>query len=109
MAFDEALAATIRAALADVPDVTERKMFGGLAFLVSGHMACGVIGDELMVRLGDDGADAALDEPHTRPMDFTGRPMRSMVFVGRDGIASDEDLARWSLRGVRFAQTLPPK
>ena len=109
MAYDEVLAQRIRAALAEVPDVLERRMFGGMAFMVSGHMACGVVGDELMVRLGADGADSALDEHHTRPMDFTGRPLRSMVYVERGGIAADGDLRRWVHKGVAFAQSLPPR
>jgi TfoX/Sxy family transcriptional regulator of competence genes len=109
MAFDEALADRIRAALEGTPAVAERRMFGGLAFLVGGHMACGVIREELMVRLGDAGADAALDEPHVRPMDFTGRPLRSMVYVAREGIADDAALRGWVARGVTFAQSLPPK
>ena len=84
-------------------------MFGGIAFLVGGHMACGVVGDELMLRLGADGADVALGEPHVRPMDFTGRPMSTMVFVGPAGIASDAALAGWIGRALAYVQTLPPK
>jgi TfoX/Sxy family transcriptional regulator of competence genes len=79
--FNEQLAERVRATLRNVPNSREKRMFGGLAFLVAGHMACGVVGDELMLRLGEHDADAALDEPHTRPMDFTGKPMRTMVFV----------------------------
>lgn len=84
-------------------------MFGGLAFLIGGNMACGVVGDTLMVRLGNEGAAAALAEPHTRPMDFTGRPMKSMVYVDPPGIAGQEDLYRWVDRAAAFAQSLPPK
>src|SRR5215467_6737399 len=107
MAFDERLADRVRGALADVPDVSERRMFGGLAFLVGGHMACGVVGADLMLRLGD--ADAALDRPHVRPMDFTGRPMRTMAYVAADGIVSDKELEQWVEQAVEFARALPPK
>ena len=108
MAFDEHLADRIRAALRDVPDVREKRMFGGLAFLVGGKMACGIVGDELMLRLGEHRADAALDEPHVRPMDFTGRTMRTMVYVAPAGFATPA-LRRWVDQGVAHAATLPPK
>ena len=84
-------------------------MFGGLAFLVGGHMACGIVGDELMLRLGVEGADAALDEPHVRPMDFTGKPLSTMVFVEPTGLQSDQPLAAWIERALNFVRTLPPK
>lgn len=109
MAYDEDLADRVRTVLVDVPGVTERKMFGGLAFLVSGHMACGIVGEELMLRLGEDGADAALDERHVRPMDFTGKPMRSMVFVRPAGVTTQRALGDWVQRAVSHALTLPPK
>lgn len=109
MAFDERLVERVRATLRAVPNSRERQMFGGLAFLVGGHMACGVVGDELMLRLGKDGADAALDEPHTHPMDFTGKPMSTMVFVEPAGTASDTALAGWVARALSYVQTLPPK
>jgi TfoX/Sxy family transcriptional regulator of competence genes len=109
MAYDETLADRIRDALADRDDVREQKMFGGLAFMVSGNMCCGVIGSEAMLRLGEDAADAALDEPHTRPMDFTGRPMKNMVYVAPEGLEDDAELRRWVGRAVAFAGSLPPK
>ena len=109
MAYDETLAGRIRKALTPRPDVMERKMFGGLAFILRGNMCCGVVGDTLMLRLGNEGAASALGEPHTRPMDFTGKIMKSMLYVGPDGIAADEDLYRWVNRGADFAETLPPK
>lgn len=109
MAYDEDLATRIRAALADTQEVTERKMFGGLAFVVAGHMTCGIVGDELMLRLGEDGADSALDEPHTRPMDFTGKPMRTMIYVEPAGIATDQALGAWIDRAAAHTRTLPPK
>ena len=103
MAYDEGLADRIRTALRDRDDVVERKMFGGIAFMVAGRMACGVIHDDLMVRVGPDGHDAALAEPHTRPMDFTGRPMRGMMYVEPAGVRSDADLGRWVARAVDVA------
>jgi TfoX/Sxy family transcriptional regulator of competence genes len=109
MAYDEALADRIRDALDARDDVTERKMFGGLAFMVGGNMCCGVIGSEAMLRLGEDGADAALDEPHTRPMDFTGRPMKGMVYVAAPGVQDGAAVGRWVERAVAFAGSLPPK
>ena len=78
-------------------------MFGGLTFMVAGKMACGVVHDDLMVRVGPDGHDSASGEPHTRPMDFTGRRLRGMVYVDPASVASDADLARWVDRGVRVA------
>jgi len=84
-------------------------MFGGVAFLVNGNMAVGVVKSELMVRVGPDAHAAALREKHARPMDFTKQPMKGFVFVAEAGLAEDEQLARWVERGVRFAASLPPK
>ena len=110
MAYDERLADRVRERLGAVDGVTERAMFGGLAFLVRGNMAVGITGGgELMVRLGPDAGDAALDEPHTRPFDMTGRPMRGWIVVAAAGIATDAQLGAWVERGVAFARTLPPK
>jgi len=109
MAYDEGLAQRIREFLAEEDGVTERKMFGGLAFMMNGHMTCGVVGSELMVRVGKDAYDDALAREHAREMDFTGKALRGMVYVGADGIAEDEELERWVRRGVEHALTLPPK
>jgi len=109
VAFDPDLAQRVRASLAERSDILERKMFGGLAFMLAGNMCCGVIGEDLMVRLSADAADAALDEPHTRPMDFTGRPMTGFVYVAPEGTAADEDVRRWVAAAVSFASGLPPK
>ena len=103
MAYDETLADKIRTALHGRDDVEERKMFGGITFMVAGRMACGVIHDDLMVKVGVEGHDDALAEPHTRPMDFTGRPMRGMVYVDPAGTASTPDLERWVERAVTVA------
>ncbi len=109
MAFDEGLAERVRATLEELPELRERRMFGGIAFMVGGHMACGIVGDDLMLRLGEDSAREALGRPHVRPMDFTGKPMATMVFVEPDGFESDEDLAAWVELAVDYAHTLPAK
>jgi TfoX/Sxy family transcriptional regulator of competence genes len=108
VAYDEELADRVRVVLAAEPGLTERKMFGGLAFMVNGNMACGIVGDELMLRLGADGADAALAEPHVRQMDFTGRPMTGMVYAEREGL-DDAAVRRWVEQAAGFARSLPPK
>lgn len=84
-------------------------MFGGLCFLVNGNMSFGVVGSELMVRVGPDAYPETLTLPKAREMDFTGRAMRGMVFVSEDGISEDEDLQEWLDRGMAFAGSLPPK
>jgi len=109
MAYDEALAERVRDALGVREGITERKMFGGIAFMVGGDMAVGVIGEDLMVRLHPADAEKALAEPHTRPMDFTGKPMKGMVYVDPAGTESDRDLGAWVEAGADFASSLPPK
>jgi TfoX/Sxy family transcriptional regulator of competence genes len=109
MAYDEGLAQRLREATEDLPGVAEKKMFGGLCFLVSGNMSLGIVGEELMVRVGKDAYASALGEPHAREMDFTGRAMKGMVYVGVEGFESDEDLEAWVARGIAFASSLPPK
>ena len=109
MAFDEALADRIRDALASRPEVSERKMFGGIAFMLAGNMAVGIIGNDLMVRLDPGDAEKALQEPHARPMDFTGKPAKNMVYVDAKGTESDEVLAAWVDAGADYAASLPPK
>jgi TfoX/Sxy family transcriptional regulator of competence genes len=103
MAYDEVLAERIRTALRGRDDVVEKKMFGGITFMVAGRMACGVVHDDLMVRVGPDGHDEAIAEPHARPMDFTGKPMRGMVYVAPAGVATDDALRGWVERAVRVA------
>jgi TfoX/Sxy family transcriptional regulator of competence genes len=109
VAFDEALADRIRDALSARSGVSERRMFGGIAFMLDGNMAVGVIGEDLMVRLDPADAERALAEPHTRPMDFTGRPSKNMIYVDAEGTASDRDLAAWVEAGTDHAASLPPK
>ncbi len=108
MAYSEKLADRVRDLLDTEDGVTERKMFGGLAFMVRGHMACGIVGDELMLRLGAESAQRALERPHVRPMDFTGKPMKGMVYVAPDGLKGVA-LRSWVKRALEFVATLPPK
>ena len=89
MAFDEGLAERVREALRDRRDLTEKKMFGGLCFLLGGNMCCGIVGDELMLRVGPEQYEPVLARPHAREMDFTGRALRGMVYVGSAGLAED--------------------
>ena len=109
MAYDEGLAHRIREILADEPSVEEKKMFGGLAFMVNGNMCVGVNKDHLMGRVGTDGHDEAVALPHARIMDFTGRPMRGWIIVDSAGLDSDEVLGEWVQRCMDFVLTLPPK
>lgn len=103
MAFDEALAQRIREVLHARSDVEDKQMFGGLAFLIAGKMACGVIGDELVVRMDRDDAARLLEsEPGTREFDMTGRPMRNWVVVAPEAVAGDDDLECWVRRGEAF-------
>ena len=109
MAYDLGLAERLHDLLDERVDVTSKKMFGGLAFMLRGHMFVGVTNDDLMVRVGAKQHAYALSLPHARLMDFTGRPMKGYVFVGPGGVESDQDLAHWVNLGVEFARTLPPK
>lgn len=110
MAYDEGLAHRIREHLDDLPDPwEEKKMFGGLCFMVRGHMAFGIVGEELMVRLGKSRWESALARPHAREMDFTGRSLKGMVYVGTQGIDADGDLGSWLEQGIANARELPPK
>jgi TfoX/Sxy family transcriptional regulator of competence genes len=104
MAFDEKLAARIRTALENCNDVVEKQMFGGLAFMVRGHMACGVIGSSLMVRVDPAEAGNLLQEPAVRPMDFTGRPMRGFLYVDPPGILRSASLQKWVDRATACAE-----
>jgi len=110
MGYDEEFAHRVREQLADQVGVTEKAMFGGLAFLVNGNMAVGLSsGGELMVRAEPDASDAALARPHTRPFDMTGRPMKGWILVAPDGVRTKRQLAAWVSHGVQFAGTLAPK
>jgi len=108
MAYDEQLAARIRRILSVRSDVTERRMFGGLAFLRDGKMCCGIVGQDLVVRVVDEEMRSALRQAHVRPMDFTGRPMRGFVYVGPRAIATDDGLSEWIAKGVAFTTLSSP-
>lgn len=109
MAFDEDLAARIRDYLdrQRIPQVEEKRMFGGVGFLLNGNMLVGVWKDSLVARLGDDGE--ALHEPHVRPFDITGKPMCGWVLVDPEGLEADDQLAGWITRAMDFVRTLPAK
>lgn len=108
MAYDEHLAERVREELQADPAFSERKMFGGLCFMLHGNMCAGVVGERLMLRLGEQASEVALQEPNVSPMDFTGKPMKSMVYVDPDAL-SGAALARWVGQAAAFARSLPPK
>ena len=109
MAYSEPLADDIRARLSDRSDVSEKEMFGGIAFMVNGNMAVGVSGDELMVRVGKEAHEEAVSRPGARTFDMGARPMRGWINVSAEGFASDDDFNAWVDQGVAFATELPPK
>ena len=109
MPYDETLAERLRRALASQDEVVERKMFGGLAFMVHGHMTCGVAKDTLMLRVGPEAYEEVLALDHARPMDFTGRPLKGMVYVDPEGYSNDEALTAWIGRALDFVLSMPPK
>lgn len=109
MPYDEGLAERIREVLDDTESVVEKKMFGGLCFMIQGNMSIGIVRDELMVRVGPDGYRDALEQLHAREMDFTGRSMKGFVYVSVEGFDDDGDLAAWIDRGRSFALSLPAK
>lgn len=106
MAYDEQLAERVLQELADRPGLSERKMFGGVGFMLNGNMCCGVSGDELIVRLDPEAGEAALEDPKTHPFDMTGRQMKGWLLVGID---SDDELHRWVTKAADFAASLPAK
>src|SRR5438105_955886 len=107
MVYDEALAQRVRGELLTVPQVEEKKMFGGITFMVSGQMCCGVLKDDLIVKVGAEGWDDLVARPHVRPFDFSGRPMVGMVYVAPPGVSSDASLRGWIQRGVDFVHNNP--
>jgi TfoX/Sxy family transcriptional regulator of competence genes len=109
MVCDERLVERIRVALKGIRGAGERRMFGGVCFTLNGNMICGIVEDELMVRVGPDRYDAALKRRHVRPMDFTGRPMKGYVFVAAPGIKTASGLRAWTRMGVDYVRTLPRK
>ena len=108
MAFDELLADRVRTCLQQVAAVSEKKMFGGLAFLTGGHLTVGVYGDELIARIGAQDMDAATAQPGVRPFAMTGRPMRGIVVI-RSAVLDDKALDRWIGQARSYMAGLPPK
>ncbi len=109
MAYDEKLAGRVRKLLAKRKAVAEKKMFGGVAFLLNGNMCVGLHGGELIVRLDPEATDRALAQRHTRIFDMTGRPMKGWILVKPPGVASEDALAKWVRTGVDYAASLPAK
>jgi TfoX/Sxy family transcriptional regulator of competence genes len=109
MTFNEITAVKVRNLMEKAPGLSERRVFGGVAFMVGGNMCCGVIEDHLVVRVGPKSYENALREPHTRPMDLTGRPLAGFVSVAPEGFDTQDALLKWIDRGLDFVRTLPVK
>jgi TfoX/Sxy family transcriptional regulator of competence genes len=109
MAYDEGLAQRVREILEELEGYNEKKMFGGICYLLYGNMACGVINDDLIVRVGPDQYEKALKLSNARKFDITGKPMKGWVMVSYEGHSSDEELFEWVMRGINFVLALPPK
>jgi len=107
VAYNEDLARRVRAALADRTDVEEKKMFGGLTFMVAGQMCCGVLKDDLIVRIEPTDFDTLVEQPHVRPFDFSGRPMQGMVYVDTGGLPDAAALQTWVQRGTDYVAAHP--
>ncbi len=108
MAYDKVLAERVRASFGNIP-IIEKKMFGGVGYLLHGNMACGIVDDALIVRVGKENHNNALARPHTGVFDTTGRVMRGWVMVNPAGTADEDSLSAWVDEGIKFALTLPPK
>ncbi len=109
MAYNDDLARRIREILVGNPGIVEKRMFGGVGFMLQGNMACGVNKDDLIVRVGADDYPQAISQPFTRPFDFTGRPMQGWVMVSPEGYVADSELKAWVDQGVAYALSLPAK
>jgi len=109
MPYNEKLAERIRTITKSKHNITERKMFGGLCFMLSGNMCCGVQQESLMVRVGPEQYQQCLAEPHAREMDFTGRPLKGMLYITAEGIRDDQALLDWLGLSVQYVASLPPK
>jgi len=109
MPYDDTLAGRVRDILEESGPIEDRKMFGGLTFMRNGRMCCGVLRDDLVVKLSPDRAAELLVEPHVRPMDFTGRPMPGMLYVGPGGTSDEQALRRWVAEATSFADSQPVK
>jgi TfoX/Sxy family transcriptional regulator of competence genes len=103
MAYSQELLERIRAVLADRSDVVEKKMFGGVAFMVAGRMACGPHSDRLIIRIGDEAAQKYVGRPHVKPMDFTGKVLKSFATIEPEGIRTEAQLRKWVLMAAEFA------
>ena len=109
MAFDESLAARIRLVLSKRKGLEEKKMFGGIAFMINGNVCCGVLKDDLLLRLAPEETEQAVSEPHVRPFAMGGRTMKGWIMIAPDGVKTDEKLSAWVRRGAGFASSLPKK
>lgn len=111
MAYNEELALRIREVMYDIcpKEFTEKKMFGGLAFFLQGHLCCGVMADKMIVRIGPDGYEETLTQKYVSPFDITGKSMRGWITVALSGLASKAALSRWATQSTDFVRTLPPK
>ncbi len=109
MAYDKGLAQRVREIFEEEPEFAEKKMFGGICFLLFGNMVCGIIKDDLIVRIGADQYEEMLTMPHTRKFDLTGKPLKGWVIVLSEALDSDEDLNDWVQRAISFVRKLPPK
>ena len=109
MAYDEGVAERIRDVFDGRSDIVEKKMFGGIAFMHSGNMCCGIVDDMLMARVGPDAYEEALNRPHAREMDFTGKSLKGFVYIEAEGFAEDEDLKDWLALCEAFTGSLPAK
>lgn len=109
MAYNETLAEKVKEILKEEPGFRMKKMFGGVCFLLRGNMACGVLNDDLIVRVGPDNYEKYLELPGIKKFDITGKPMKGWVMVPYDEKTGLKVLASWVERGVAFAQGLPPK
>ena len=109
MSYDKGLAQRVREIVEEEPGYDEKKMFGGICFLIDGNMACGILHDDIIIRVGIDNYEESLRLPNTRIFDITGKPMRGWVLVSSEGHESDEDLTEWVQKGIKYARSLPPK
>ena len=109
MAYNEDLAGRLRKMLLHKPGVAEKAMFGGLSFLLNGKMFCGVLKDNLVVRVKPEDSDALLKLPDVKPMNFTGKPMKGFLYVGPKSYGKDAELAMWAARGMAYVKSLPKK
>jgi len=109
MPFDDKLANRVRKILEKIEGFSEKKMFGGICFLVNGHMALGLVNNDLMIRVKPDDIEKLLSLPHVRKMDFTGRPLKGFLYIGAKGTKSDKALRKWVLKSVKFVLSLPAK